>query len=51
VHFLRFQFDDEAVRRAKDEAAISVGVDHEHYHHVVEDLSPEQKAALVADFD
>ncbi len=51
VHFLRFQFDDEAVRRAKDGAAISVGVDHEHYHHVIEDLSPEQKAALVADFD
>ncbi|MCZ7596582.1 MAG: DUF3501 family protein [Gammaproteobacteria bacterium] len=51
VHFLRFQFEDEAVRRAKEGAAISVGVDHEHYRHIVEDLSPEQKAALVADFD
>ena len=32
-------------------AAIRVGVDHPGYTHLIEDLAPEQKAALVADLN
>jgi hypothetical protein len=49
VHFLRFQLDDDSVKRAKAGAAISIGVDHANYHEVIDELTAEQHAALVAD--
>ncbi len=51
VHFLRFELGDDAVVAAREGAAIRAGVDHPGYTHLIEDLAPEQKAALVADLN
>ena len=50
VHFLRFELD-EAMRAAlKSGAQLTVGVDHEHYRHVL-DASAELRKSLAADLD
>ena len=49
VHFLRFELSAEMVAALNRGAAISVGIDHEHYHHEVEALSDTTRNALIQD--
>jgi hypothetical protein len=49
VHFLRFELSPAMVAAAKSGAAVSVGVDHDHYRHAVEPLSAASRDALVRD--
>ena len=49
VHFLRFELAPEMVSAAKAGAAISVGIDHEHYRHAIDPLSEASRASLAAD--
>jgi hypothetical protein len=49
VHFLRFELSPEMVAAIKRGAAISVGIDHEHYTYAVEPLSQAQRDSLAAD--
>jgi len=50
VHFLRFEFDDEMVQAAKQEAQIAMGIEHNAYIQVLKAISDESKLSLVADF-
>lgn len=50
VHFLRFELTAAMVAEAKRGAAISVGLDHDHYRHAVEPVAAGVRDALVADF-
>ena len=50
VHFVRFEFDDADIAALKAGAGLSFGIEHDGYRHTAE-LSPEQRAALIADFD
>lgn len=50
VHFLRFEFTPEMIAAAKNGAALSVGVDHPHYHAETGPLTAPVRASLVADF-
>jgi hypothetical protein len=49
VHFLRFELSPAMVAAAKSGAAVSVGVDHDHYRHAVEPLPAASRDALVRD--
>jgi hypothetical protein len=49
VHFLRFELAPAMKASAKGGAAISVGVDHEHYRHALEPVAEPVRSALVAD--
>ncbi len=49
VHFLRFELAPEMVADAKAGAAISIGIDHEHYRYEVEALPDSIRASLAAD--
>jgi hypothetical protein len=49
VHFLRFELSPAMVVAAKSGAAVSIGIDHEHYRHAVEPLPTESRDALVRD--
>ena len=49
VHFLRFELAPEMVSAAKAGAAISVGIDHEHYRHAIDPLPEASRASLAAD--
>lgn len=51
VHFLRFDLSQDMIRAAKDGAAISVGIDHDHYKHQVDPLPANIRDALTADLD
>jgi hypothetical protein len=51
VHFLRFEFPEDAVSAAKAGAKLAVGVDHDAYRAVVDAVPEPVRAALVADFD
>jgi len=51
VHFLRFELTPEMIAAAKAGAAISVGVDHELYHHHVDPLPDNVQQSLRADLD
>ena len=51
VHFLRFELTPAMVAGAKEGAAISLGIDHEHYAHTVDPLDAAQRDALVKNFD
>ncbi|MFA7095110.1 MAG: DUF3501 family protein [Gammaproteobacteria bacterium] len=51
VHFLRFELTPEMIAAAKAGAAISVGVDHELYHHHVDLLPDNVQQSLRADLD
>jgi Protein of unknown function (DUF3501) len=51
VHFLRFELTPAMVAAAKQGAAISLGIDHEHYAHAVDPLGVAQRDALVKDLD
>ena len=49
VHFLRFELSPEMVDALKADAGLSVGVDHPHYHHSVDPVAANVRAALAAD--
>jgi hypothetical protein len=49
VHFLRFELTAAMVRALKDGAALSIGVDHPHYSHVLAPLRENIRAALIKD--
>jgi len=51
VHFLRFEFSPAMIDRLKNNGVLSVGVEHEHCHHVVESLAEASRQSLVQDFD
>lgn len=51
VHFLRFDLSADMIQAAKDGAAISVGIDHDHYKHHIAPLPGNIRDALVADLD
>lgn len=48
VHFVRFDLQAEAIAKAKQGAAIVIGIDHPHYRHETA-LSNDARAALVRD--
>ena len=49
VHFLRFELLPAMAAAAKAGAAISIGVDHEHYRHAIDPLPEASRASLAAD--
>ena len=49
VHFLRFELTPPMVAAAKGGAKVSIGIDHEHYRHSVDPLSPAARESLVRD--
>lgn len=49
VHFLRFELSPEMVRAVKSGAAVSMGIDHPAYSHVVESVPEPVRAALASD--
>jgi Protein of unknown function (DUF3501) len=49
VHFLRFELTPPMVTAVKAGAAVSAGIDHDHYRHAVSPLTEPVRAALVAD--
>lgn len=51
VHFLRFEFSPEAIKAAKQGAALSVGIDHDQYRMAVDALPSATKDSLLNDFD
>ena len=51
VHFLRFEMTPGMVESARSGAAVSLGIDHEHYTHAVDPLGSAQRDALVKDLD
>jgi len=51
VHFLRFEFTPAMIADARLGADIALGVDHSHYHAVLDPLPESTRAALAADFD
>jgi hypothetical protein len=51
VHFLRFELSPAMVEAVKNGAPVSVGVDHENYHHSVSPLPPAVRNSLRADLD
>ena len=49
VHFLRFPLLPTMVTAVKAGAAIAVGIDHAHYHHVVDPIAEPVRASLALD--
>jgi len=49
VHFVRFEFDTDSIAALKAGADLGFSIDHPGYRHESK-LSPEQRAALIADF-
>jgi hypothetical protein len=49
VHFLRFELDAAMAVSLKGGAALAAGIDHPHYRHAVDPLTPAQRRALLAD--
>lgn len=50
VHFLRFQLDDDLIKKLREGAELSFGVDHPHYRYSTF-ASDAQRASLLSDFD
>lgn len=51
VHFLRFELAPRMIADLKEGAALSIGVDHEHYRHAVEPIAEPLRKALLRDLD
>jgi len=51
VHFLRFELDPAMIASLRAGAALSAGIDHEHYAHAVDPVPPAVRSALLADLD
>jgi hypothetical protein len=49
VHFLRFELSPQMSAAVKQGAAVSVGIDHQHYSHSVEPLPQAERDSLAAD--
>jgi len=49
VHFLRFELSEPMIASLKDGATLSIGVDHEHYRHEINPLSPVVQESLKGD--
>jgi len=49
VHFLRFELTPPMVASLKAGGALAVGIDHDHYRHEINPVSPAVRAALTAD--
>ncbi|MCW8929916.1 MAG: DUF3501 family protein [Gammaproteobacteria bacterium] len=50
VHFLRFEFSPEMVQQAKNNAKISMGINHKHYNEQIDELKDPIRESLVDDF-
>jgi hypothetical protein len=50
VHFLRFEFTPDMVQKAKDNAVISMGINHKYYHEQIDILENPIRESLVNDF-
>jgi Protein of unknown function (DUF3501) len=50
VHFLRFELTEAMIAALRAGAALSVGIDHEHYRHTLELLAAPTRNSLLADF-
>jgi len=50
VHFLRFDLHPQMIASLRASAALSVGIDHLHYRHVVAPVPDSIRSALCADF-
>ncbi|HME41077.1 MAG TPA: DUF3501 family protein [Steroidobacteraceae bacterium] len=51
VHFLRFELSPSMVQAMKSGASLSIGVDHDHYRHVLSPLPAPFRNALSRDLD
>jgi len=51
VHFLRFELGDDMAEALKSGAALSAGIDHPAYQHVLEPVPVNLRASLIADLD
>jgi hypothetical protein len=51
VHFLRFELTPAMVKAVNSGAPVSVGVDHENYHHSISPIPPPVRDSLSADLD
>lgn len=51
VHFLRFELPRECISSLRNNAPLAFGIDHEHFLHTVEKISPELRRTLLADLD
>src|SRR5271170_4412498 len=51
VHFLRFELSPSMVGAAKSGASLSIGVDHDHYRHVLSPLPAATRDSLARDLD
>ncbi len=51
VHFLRFELPPAMVDALKQGAPLALGVEHEHYRHALEPVSPAVRDSLLADLD
>ena len=50
VHFLRFEFEPEAIDALKAGAAVALGIDHPHYTVRIDEIAPQVQGALARDF-
>ena len=50
VHFLRFEFNPEAIAAFRNGPAVAVGIDHPNYARRIDALAPAVRAALARDF-
>ena len=51
VHFLRFELGDDMAEALKSGAALSAGIDHPAYQHVLESVPVNLRTSLLADLD
>ena len=51
VHFLRFELPEEFIASVKNGDAISAGIDHENYSHLVDPVVEETRSSLASDLD
>jgi hypothetical protein len=50
VHFLRFELTAPMISALRGGAGLGVGIDHEHYQHVIEPVRAASRTSLIADF-
>jgi hypothetical protein len=50
VHFLRFELTAPMISALRGGAGLGVGIDHEHYSHVIQPVREATRASLIADF-
>jgi hypothetical protein len=50
VHFLRFELTDPMIAALRGGTELAVGIEHEHYEHVIRPLPEPTRISLIADF-